>query len=54
MQEMDKIREETFAKMQNLREENRTKMMSLLTEDQKKFLESGPSADRQGGTPSSK
>lgn len=40
MQEMDKFREETFAKLQSIRESNRNSMMNLLTDDQKKILES--------------
>lgn len=43
MQEMDKFREEAFAKLQDLRESNRKAMMNILTPEQQKFLESGRS-----------
>jgi hypothetical protein len=42
MEEMDKFREESAAKLQSMREANRKKMLNLLTDEQKKFLESGP------------
>jgi len=54
MQEMDKFREETFAKMQDLREANRKEMMNILTPEQQKFLESGASPDESGSTPAQK
>jgi hypothetical protein len=43
MQDMDKFREETFAKMQDLREKNRKEMMNILTPEQQKSLESSSS-----------
>lgn len=50
MQEMDKLREETFAKFQDLRASDRKEMMGILTPEQQKYLESG--APRSESAPS--
>ena len=47
MQEMDKFREETFAKLQDLRESGRKDLMKILTPEQQKYLESGSGRDHQ-------
>jgi hypothetical protein len=39
--EMKKIREEMFSKMQNLIDSQRKDILNILTEEQKKFIESG-------------
>jgi hypothetical protein len=47
--EMKKIREEMFSKMQNLIDSQRKDILNILTEEQKKFIESGrgdPSFDQ--------
>jgi hypothetical protein len=47
--EMKKIREEMFSKMQNLMDSHRKDILNILTEEQKKFIESGrgnPSPDQ--------
>jgi hypothetical protein len=47
--EMKKIREEMFSKMQSLMDSHRKDILNILTEEQKKFIESGrgnPSPDQ--------
>jgi hypothetical protein len=39
--EMKKIREEMFSKMQSLMDSHRNDILNILTEEQKKFIESG-------------
>jgi hypothetical protein len=40
-EEMKKLREEMFSKMQNLMDSNKKDMLTILTDEQKKYIESG-------------